>query len=111
MRYTTPLLRRLYGVHQRQPENVMRNFQYHYKPTIPILVPLFVNTIYKRIMDTARKKGVDQKLEVATQVTDTLRVAGVDLRRAPVCRNYGDIRRQARKNSLRRRTAFNPEIV
>lgn len=62
-------------------KNVMRNFQY-YKPTILILVPLFVNTIYKRIMDTARKKGVDKKLEVATKVSDTLRVAGVDLRRA-----------------------------
>ena len=35
-------------------KNVMRNFQY-YKPTILILVPLFVNTIYKR-MDTARKR-------------------------------------------------------
>lgn len=61
-------------------KNVVRNFQY-YKPTIVILVPLFVNTIYKKIMDTARKKGVDKKLEMAAKVSDTLRVAGVDLRK------------------------------
>lgn len=61
-------------------KNVVRNFQY-YKPTMVILVPLFVNTIYKRIMDTARKKGVDKKLEMAAKVSNTLRVAGVDLRK------------------------------
>ncbi|HHW24579.1 MAG TPA: AMP-binding protein [Clostridiales bacterium] len=61
-------------------KNVTKNMQY-YKPTILILVPLFVNTIYKRIIDTARKKGADKMLEVATKVSDTLRVAGVDLRR------------------------------
>lgn len=61
-------------------KNVLRSFQY-YKPTVVTLVPLFVNTIYKKIIDTARKTGADKKLEVATKVSDTLRVAGVDLRR------------------------------
>jgi Long-chain acyl-CoA synthetases (AMP-forming) len=61
-------------------KNVLRSFQY-YKPTVVTLVPLFVNTIYKKIIDTARKTGADKKLEMATKVSDTLRVARVDLRK------------------------------
>ncbi len=72
-------------------KNVLRSFQY-YKPTAVTLVPLFVNTIYKKIIDTARKTGADKKLEMATKVSDTLRVAGVDLRKtlfAEVMASFG----------------------
>ena len=40
--------------------NVISNFK-KYKPTGLTLVPLFVNTVYKRIWDNATKKGKDKR--------------------------------------------------
>ncbi|MBQ8357606.1 MAG: AMP-binding protein [Clostridia bacterium] len=60
--------------------NLMRNIA-EIKPTALILVPLFVNTIYKRIWDSARKKGKDKLLRRMIPVADTMKKMGIDVRR------------------------------
>ncbi|MDD4773102.1 MAG: AMP-binding protein [Eubacteriales bacterium] len=60
--------------------NALRDFK-HYKPTMLALVPLFVSTIYKRIMDTAAKKGSAKSLAVAIQISKYARFIGLDLRK------------------------------
>ena len=60
--------------------HLMRNFA-EFKPTGLVLVPLFVNTMYKRIFDEARKKGKDKLLRRMIKVSNGLRRVGVDLRR------------------------------
>ena len=60
--------------------HLMRNFAY-YKPTGLILVPLFVNTMYKRIWDEARKKGKDKLLARMIKLSNGMRHIGIDLRR------------------------------
>jgi len=59
---------------------VVRNFQ-EYKPTFLVLVPMFVSTIYKKIWDTASKKGVDKKLKTGIRVSKVLRSVRIDLRK------------------------------
>ena len=59
---------------------VMKNMNY-YKPTGMVLVPLFVNTMYKKIWDTAAKSGLDKKLKMALTLSKTLRMAKIDVRR------------------------------
>jgi long-chain acyl-CoA synthetase len=46
-----------------------------------VLVPLFVNTIYKRIWDEARKKGKDKLLKRMIKISNGLRRVGIDMRR------------------------------
>jgi acyl-CoA synthetase (AMP-forming)/AMP-acid ligase II len=60
--------------------NLMRNIN-EVKPTALILVPLFVNTIYKRIWDSARKRGKDKLLRRMIPVSGALKKVGLDLRR------------------------------
>lgn len=60
--------------------HLMRNFAY-YKPTGLVLVPLFVNTMYKRIFDEARKKGKDKLLSRMIKLSNGMRRVGIDLRR------------------------------
>ena len=57
----------------------MRNFQ-NYKPTALVLVPLFVETVYKKIWDNIRKKGVEKKVRGLMKFSDTLLKMGIDLR-------------------------------
>ncbi len=59
---------------------VMKNLNY-YKPTGMVLVPLFVNTMYKKIWDTAAKSGLDKKLKFGLGLSNTLRKAKIDIRR------------------------------
>ena len=61
-------------------KNLMRNLA-EIKPTGLILVPLFVNTIYKRIWDTARKKGKDKLLRRMIPISNGLRKLRIDARR------------------------------
>lgn len=61
--------------------NTTHDFKY-FKPTILALVPLFVTTIYKKIMDTARKKGLDKTLQRLMKTDRVLRRVGIDLRKA-----------------------------
>lgn len=60
--------------------HLMRNFA-EFKPTGLVLVPLFVNTMYKRIWDEARKKGKDKLLHRMIKLSNGMRKVGLDLRR------------------------------
>ncbi|MBR5252291.1 MAG: AMP-binding protein [Clostridia bacterium] len=58
--------------------HVMKDFK-EYRPTALTLVPLFVTTMYKRIMSEAKNSGKDKMLGIATKVAHTLKFAGIDL--------------------------------
>ena len=60
--------------------HIMKNFA-EFKPTGLVLVPLFVNTMYNRIIDTAKKKGKLGLLRFMMKVSNALRHVGIDLRR------------------------------
>ena len=51
-----------------------------FKPTHLILVPLFVETFYKRIMSAAEKSGQLKKLQSGIKLSNALRKVGLDLR-------------------------------
>ena len=73
-----------YGMHvciNDSLRHVVRNFQ-KFKPTGLVLVPLFVNTIYKRIWSEAEKKGSAKKLRFAIKLSRALRKIGIDVRRS-----------------------------
>ena len=53
----------------------------YFKPTHLILVPLFVETFYKRIMATAEKTGKLATLKKGIKISNLLRKVGIDLRR------------------------------
>ncbi len=59
---------------------VMRNFA-NYKPNALVLVPLFVETIHKRINDEIRKKGMTKKVETGKKLATAALKVGVDLRK------------------------------
>ncbi len=59
---------------------LLKNFKI-FKPSVLILVPLFVTTVYKRIWDTARKNNQEKKLKRGIAVSGVLRHAGIDLRK------------------------------
>ncbi len=52
-----------------------------FKPTGMALVPLFITTIYKKIMEEVKKKGKERIFKGAVTVTKNLRRVGVDLRK------------------------------
>ncbi|MBQ9070965.1 MAG: AMP-binding protein [Clostridia bacterium] len=52
-----------------------------FKPTHLILVPLFVETFYKRIMATAEKTGKLDTLKKGIKISNLLRKLGIDLRK------------------------------
>ena len=52
-----------------------------FKPTHLILVPLFVETFYKRIMSAAEKSGKLDKLMKGIKISNLLRKFGIDLRK------------------------------
>ena len=63
-----------------------------FKPTHLILVPLFVETFYKRIMATAEKTGQLPKLRKGIKISNLLRKVGIDLRAklfGTVLENFG----------------------
>lgn len=51
------------------------------QPTHLILVPLFVETVYKRIWATAEKNGQDRLLRAMIKVSNGMRKVGLDARR------------------------------
>ncbi len=62
------------------------------KPKHLVLVPLFVETLYKRIWATAEKSGQAAKLRNAMKLSNGLRKTGVDLRKKlfkSVTSNFG----------------------
>ncbi len=60
--------------------NIMKNFA-EFKPTGLILVPLFVNTMYNRIIEKAKKSGKYKKMQFAIKLSNFLRKLGIDIRR------------------------------
>ena len=58
---------------------VMRNFQ-TYKPQILVLVPLFVETMHKKIWSEIRSKGKEKLVRRMIKVSNALRKIGIDLR-------------------------------
>ena len=52
-----------------------------FKPTHLVLVPLFVETFYKRIMSTAEKTGKLDTLKKGIKISNFLRKLGIDLRK------------------------------
>ncbi len=60
--------------------NVIANFK-KYKPTGLTLVPLFVNTVYKKIWSEAKRTGQEKKLKMGISLSDKILRVGVDVRR------------------------------
>ena len=52
------------------------------QPTHLVLVPLFVETLYRRIWATAEKTGADKKLKKGMKISNMLRKIGIDKRRS-----------------------------
>ncbi len=59
-------------------KNVLKNLSL-FKPTAMTLVPLFVNTFYKRIWDEAKKKGKDTLLKKGLAVASVTQKIGIDI--------------------------------
>ena len=60
--------------------HVMKNFQ-RFKPTGLVLVPMFLNTMYKRIWSEAEKSGRAKKLKTGLKLSKALMAIGIDVRR------------------------------
>lgn len=60
--------------------NVMKNIQL-FKPTYMYLVPALAELFYKKIRQTAEKKGKAESLRRAVRRSNSLRRAGIDMRR------------------------------
>ena len=63
-----------------------------FQPTHLVLVPLFVETFYKRIISTAEKTGKLKLLRRMIKISNGLRKAGIDLRKTlfkSVTKNFG----------------------
>ena len=61
-------------------KNALKNFAY-FKPTSLLLVPLFVETIHKRIWKEIDRKGMRKKVNFAIKLSNMLRKIGIDKRR------------------------------
>ncbi len=51
-----------------------------FRPTIMVLVPLFIETFYKKIWDGAKESGKVRKLRFGIALCDALAAAGIDVR-------------------------------
>lgn len=60
--------------------HVMKNFKL-FQPTGLVLVPMFVNTMYKRIWSEAERTGKAKVLKMALKASKALRKVGIDMRK------------------------------
>ncbi len=60
--------------------HVMKNFQL-FKPTGLVLVPMFLNTMYKRIWSEAERTGRAKMLKTALKASRAMMKVGIDMRR------------------------------
>jgi long-chain acyl-CoA synthetase len=60
-------------------KNALRSFSV-FKPNALMLVPLFVETMHKKIWSEIGKKGMTNKVRAAMKVSDGLLAVGIDLR-------------------------------
>lgn len=56
-----------------------RNFK-DFKPTMLILVPLFLETVHKRIWEELKRKGMTKKVRAAMALSDSMLKMGIDMR-------------------------------
>ena len=61
-------------------KRVIKNFE-AFKPTGLVLVPLFVQTMYKKIWDEAKKSGRDKVLRFGLKLSRATRTVGIDIRK------------------------------
>lgn len=61
-------------------KNVLKDIQ-EMKPRHISVVPLYIETFYKKIWTSARKSGKDKILKVLIKVSNALRKVGIDLRK------------------------------
>lgn len=61
-------------------KHVMRNFKDE-RPNALMLVPLYVETMHKKIWDTVRKQGMEKKLRMGMKLSGALLAIGIDLRK------------------------------
>lgn len=59
---------------------VIKNIE-SFKPTLILFVPLFVETLHKKIWDTIEAKGMTKKVRMAMKLSGALRKVGIDLRK------------------------------
>jgi long-chain acyl-CoA synthetase len=60
-------------------KRVLKSFK-DFKPTTLVLVPLFLETMHKKIWDEIRKKGMEKKVRAAMKMNAGLLNLGVDVR-------------------------------
>lgn len=71
--------------------HVLRNIN-KFKPTALVLVPLFVNTMEKKIWDELRKKKLDKVMRGLMKASNGMRKVGIDMRRgifSAVIKSFG----------------------
>lgn len=71
--------------------HVLRNIN-KFKPTALVLVPLFMNTMEKKIWDELRKKKLDSVIRKLMSASNSMRKIGIDMRRtlfAAVINSFG----------------------
>ena len=61
-------------------KHVLKNFA-EYKPNTLILVPLFVETLHKRIFDEIRRRGLEKKVRFGMALAEKMLAVGIDLRK------------------------------
>ncbi len=61
-------------------KHVMRNFKDE-RPNALMLVPLYVETMHKKIWDTVRKQGMEKKLRLGMKLSGALLAVGIDMRK------------------------------
>ncbi|MBE6598311.1 MAG: hypothetical protein E7638_02575 [Ruminococcaceae bacterium] len=58
--------------------HVMKNIK-EYQPTGLVLVPLFVNTMYKKILSEAKRNGKDKVLAIGSKIAHAVSFVGIDM--------------------------------
>ncbi len=70
---------------------VARNIK-KYKPDYMIMVPLFAETMHKKMWDEIRKKGMEKKVRFGMKLSEALMHIGIDIRQKlfkEILENYG----------------------
>ena len=61
-------------------KHALRNFV-EFKPNTLVVVPLYIETIHKKIWDNIRKKGKEKQVKALIKVSNGMRKMGIDRRR------------------------------
>ncbi len=61
-------------------KHIMKNFS-RFKPNTLVLVPIYVETIHKKIWTEAKKKGIEKKLKLGIGLENAFLTVGIDVRR------------------------------